>query len=142
MQLFLTDCNKSKVKKVFLNNKKKVIISVDEIIENFGYSNEFIDDYTSYIISDEIKKQLNLFSKSKKYESIIYSNTKLNYQVASDIIIFAQENENFELCYILTEHGKHEDMYQLFNGIMYYPEVKKIHKIKCESITLNEESKN
>lgn len=134
MVLYITHENKCKLKKCLLALRKQVVISIEEVIVNIGYDPEKLDEYSSFIINEEIKKLILKSSSGKKSNNIIYINSDFTAESAREIIHFVYENTRIERVVFLTEKHKHEEYYELFEEVMFFPQLKKIHIIECEQI--------
>ena len=133
MNLYLTFDDKSKIKKCFLNLRKYLVISTDEVIDRLGFQPSDIDSCSSFIINEEIKKMIREGSNGRKLLSIIYSNPVMNDEIIREIIHFSESVKNIEKVVFLVERGEHEEFYELFEEIMFYPSPKKVHIIECDS---------
>jgi len=134
MNLYITIEDKSKLKKAFLNLRKQQIIVVDEVVVELGYEVGKVDDYASFIVNEKIKKIISSTASGKKMQSIIYVNDNLNDEVIRGLIHFAQEHTVVDRVILLTEKGKNEDLYELFEEIMFFPTIKKVHIIECQTV--------
>lgn len=114
--------------------RKQHVISVTEIIKNLGYTPETLDAYSSFLVNEEIKNQIRSVSRAKRAFSIIYSNPELNEDIVRFIVFYVNENTDVENVYFLTEEGKDEDYYELFNGVSFYPTIKKVHIMECRQL--------
>lgn len=134
MTLYITHEDRSKLKKCFLSLRKQVIISIDEVIINVGYDPNALDEYSSFIINEEIKKIIQKSSSGKKSNNIIYINKNFTDESVREIIHFAHENTRIERVVFLTEKNKYEEYYELFEEVMFFPQMKKVHLVECEQI--------
>jgi hypothetical protein len=134
MNLYITIENRAKLKKAFLNLRKQQIIAVDEVVVDLGYSIENIDSYSSYIVNQKIKKIITSTASSKKMQSIIYVNENLNDEIIRGLIHFCQEQTQVQKVIFLTEKGKNEEYYELFEEVLFFPSIKKVHIIECTPI--------
>lgn len=134
MNLYITVENRNKLKKAFLNLRKQQIIVADEVIIDLGYSTDNVDPYASYIVNQKIKKIITSTASSKKMQSIIYVNENLNDEIIRGIIHFCQEHTQVHKVIFLTEKGKHEEFYELFEEVLFFPTIKKVHIIECKPI--------
>jgi hypothetical protein len=133
MNLYLTFDDKSKIKKCFLNLRKYLVISSDEVVENLGFDKDNVDNCSSFIISQEIKRNIKDGSNVRKLLAIIYSNSDMNDETIRQLIYYATEVANIEKVIPLTERGENEDYYELFEEIMFYPTLKKVHIVECKA---------
>lgn len=134
MNLYITFDDKNKIKKCFLNLRKYLIINSDEIIEQMGFDKENLDTYSGFIVNEAIRKMIYDGSNSKKLLGIIYSNSKLNDEIIREVIHLTQEIPEIETAIFLTDKWENEDYYELFDEILFYPTIKKVHIINCKSL--------
>jgi hypothetical protein len=134
MNLYITVEDKVKLKKAFLNLRKQQIIVVDEVVVELGYSIGGVNDYSSYIVNQKIKKIISSTASSKKMQSIIYVNDTLNDEIIRGLIHFCQEHTLVDKVILLTDKNKNEDYYELFEEILFFPTMKKVHIIECKPI--------
>ena len=133
MNLYLTFDNIHKIKKCFLNLRKYLIIDSNEVINLLNFSKEEIDDCQSFIINAEILKKIKEGSSGRKLLGIIYSNPNFNDEIIRSIIHFASSVKNVDKVIFLVEKGKRDEYYELFEEVMYFPTLKKIHIIECQT---------
>jgi hypothetical protein len=136
MNLYITLEDKTKLRKAFLNLRKQQIIVVNELITDLGYDIETIDDYSSYIVNQKIKKIITMTASGKKMQSIIYVNNRANDETIRSLIHFCQDNTTVDKVILLTERYKNEDLYELFEEVLFFPSVKKVHIIECVPIPI------
>jgi len=133
VNLYLTFDDKSKIKKCFLNLRKYLVISTDEVIDRLGFVPADVDSCSSFIINEEIKKMIREGSNGRKLLSIIYSNSRMNDEIIREFVHYTQDLKKIEKVILLTEKGKNEEFYELFEEIMFFPAAKKVHIIECHS---------
>jgi hypothetical protein len=134
MNLYITRGDREKLKKAFLNIRKQHIIAVPEIMQQMGYEEGGVDEYSSFLINEEIKNQILAASRAKKSHSIIYSNPHLDDSVIRFIVFFVNQNTDIAHVVFLTEEGADEDYYELFDAVTLYPTIKKVHILECKPI--------
>jgi hypothetical protein len=132
MNLYITKGTRDKLRKAFLNMRKQHVISVPDIIHTLGYRPEHMDAYSGFLVNEEIKNQIRSVSRARRAHSIIYSNPGLNEEIIKFLIFYVNENTEVNSVYFLTEENEDEDYYELFDGIVLYPGVKKIHILDCK----------
>ena len=137
MNLYITVEDKNKLKKAFLNLRKQQIITVDDVVVELGYEVGKVDDYASFIVNQKIKKIIASTASGKKMQSIIYVNDKLNDEIIRGLIHFCQEQTVVNQVILLTEKGSNEDFYELFEEILFFPTIKKVHIIECVSVPVD-----
>jgi hypothetical protein len=136
MNLYITIEDKSKLKKAFLNLRKQQIVVVDEVVVELGYEVGKVDDYASFIVNQRIKKIIASTASGKKMQSIIYVNHNLNDEIIRGLIHFCQDNTVVDRVILLTEKGKNEELYELFDEILFFPTIKKVHIIECTTVSV------
>jgi len=133
VNLYLTFEDKNKIKKCFLNLRKYLIINSDEVVEKLGFDKDKIDDCLSFIINEEILKMIKDGSSGRKLLGIVYSNSEMNDEIIREIIHFSENAKNIEKIILLTEKGENEDYYELFEEVMFFPSIKKVHIVECQT---------
>jgi hypothetical protein len=134
MNFYVTRASREQLKKAFLNMRKQHVISVPEIIEALGYAPDSLDDYSTFLINEEIKSQIRAASRTKRSDSIIYSNPDLNEESAKFVIFYVNENTEIQDIVFLTEEHVDEELYELFNAVHKFPTIKKVHVLECKPI--------
>jgi hypothetical protein len=94
---------------------------------------ENVDEYSSFIVNQRIKKIIASTASGKKMQSIIYINESLNDEIVRELVHFCTEHTQVNKVIFLTEKNKNEDLYELFEEILFFPTVKKVHIIECVS---------
>jgi len=85
MKFYITAENTFKLKKAFLNLKLYSIISVTDILNEYGYTYDGLHDYGAFIVNQKIVSLINTYIKSKRIRGIIYSNEHLSKCVIDNI---------------------------------------------------------
>jgi len=136
MKFYITAESIQKLKRSFLNLKLFSIINVQEILENYGYTYETIDDYGSFIINKKITTMINNYSKSKRIRGIIYCNPKLNTDIIENLDSILNKNEKIKEIVLIDEYNipKLQKYYSFFNEIIFFPSIKKIRIIEAKNI--------
>lgn len=144
MKFYLTVESITKLKRSFLNLKLFSIIYVPEILEQYGYTYNTIDEYGSFIVSKHIQTLIKTQSKSKRIRGIIYSNPSINEEILPNLFEALSENEMISEVVLLDDANvpKLKYLYPYFNEIVFFPSVKKIRLIECVRIpSLNDKLK-
>jgi hypothetical protein len=125
-----------KLKRSFLNLKLFSIISVNDIIEDYGYTYSTIDDYGAFIVNEKILALIKNYTKSKRIRGIIYSNPNLNESIVENLYEQIEDNEKITEFVLIDEFNipKLQHLYPLFNEIIFFPSIKKVRLIECKSI--------
>jgi hypothetical protein len=132
MNLYVTYGDKERLRKAFLNLRKQLIIDSFDVVRSLGYEPENLTEYSYFIVNEKIKKQIRTVASGNRMQSIIYINPEMDHEVVRGLINFAQLETAVEKVVFLTDKGKNEDLYELFQEIIFYPTAKKVHIIKCE----------
>lgn len=136
MKFYVTIEGVSKLKRSFLNLKLFSIISVNDIIEDYGYTYNTIDDYGAFIVNEKILSLIKNYTKSKRIRGIIYSNPNLNDDIVKNLREQIKDYEKITEFVLIDEYNlpKLQTLYPLFNEIIFFPSIKKVRLIECKSI--------
>jgi hypothetical protein len=134
MKFYLTVENVIKLKKSFLNLKLFSIISIPEILEQYGYTYSTIDEYGSFIVSRHIQTLIKTHSKSKRIRGIFYSNPLINEEILPNLFETLYENELISEIVLLDDFNvpKLKYLYPYFNEIVFFPSIRKIRLIEAK----------
>jgi len=133
MNLYITFEDRSKIKKCFLNLRKYLIVNVDEVKESLGYDNQPLDNCKSFILTQEILEVIRSGSSGRKLLAIIYSNPSMNDEIIRELIKNTSGIKNIDNTVFLTEKGTYEEYFELFEEVMFFPTLKKVHIVECET---------
>lgn len=131
VNLYITFSDKNKIKRCFLNLRKYLVVSAQDVIENIGYSDRELDDCSMFLVNEEIKKLIQRGSVRRKLLAVVYTNPDMNDEIIREIIHFADELPSIERVIFLTEDNTHEEFYELFSEVAFFPSMKKVHIIEC-----------
>lgn len=131
MNLYVTFDDKNKIKKCFLNLRKYLIINSDEIVERLGFSKDALDICSAFIVNEEIRRMITDGVSSKRLLGVVYSNPEFNDEIIREVIHFSQDTRNLESVIFLTDKWVNEEYYELFEEVLFYPTIKKVHMINC-----------
>lgn len=136
MKFYVTVEGVQKLKRSFLNLKLFSIINVQQILEEYGYTYSTIDEYGAFIINEKIMAMIKNYSKSKRIRGIIYSNPNLNDGIIENLKEKVDEFEKITEYVLIDEYNlpKLQNLYPLFNEIIFFPSIKKVRLIECKSI--------
>lgn len=137
MNLYITYDDKEKLKRAFLNLRKQLIIDVVDVVKSLKYDPDNLTDYSYFIVNEKIKKQIQTTASNNRMQSIIYTNAKMSDEVIRTLINFAQLHTNIEKVIFLTDKGKHEEYFELFEEVIFYPSTKKVHIITCKPVVFD-----
>ena len=138
MKFYVTIEGTQRLKKSFLNLKLFSIIYIPEILEQYGYTYSTIDDYGSFIISNQINELIKTYAKSKRIRGIIYSNPNINEDVLPNIFETLADIDTISEVVLLDDYNvpKLTDLYPNFDEIAFFPSVKKVRLIECQKISV------
>ena len=136
MKFYVTVEGVPKLKRSFLNLKLFSIISVPDILLQFGYTYSTIDEYGSFIVSKKINNLIKTHVKSKRIRGIIYSNPNMNEELLPNIFNIVEEIEGISYIVLMDEYNvpKLNHLYSYFDEIIFFPSIKKIRLIECSPI--------
>lgn len=137
MKFYVTIEGVPRLKKSLLNLKLYSIIYIPEILEQYGYTYSTIDDYGSFIISNQITELIKTYAKSKRIRGIIYSNPDVNEDVLPNIFDTLAEIDTISEVVLLDDYNvpKLTRLYPIFDEIVFFPSIKKVRLIECQKIT-------
>jgi len=137
MKFYITIEGIQKLKRSFLNIKLFSIINVQEILENFKYDYNTMNEYEIFIVNKEIISLIKNYSKSKRIRGIIYSNPNLNNTVIKNLNEIINGFNNITEFVLIDEYNlpRLQRFYHLFNEIIFFPSIKKIRIIEATSIS-------
>ena len=132
MNLYVTFSDKTKIKRCFLNLRKYLVISAQDVIENIGYSDKVLDDCGMFLVNEEIKKLIHRGSVRRKLLALVYTNPEMNDEIIREIIHYADGLGSIDKVIFLTEESTNEEYYELFNEVAFYPSMRKVHIVECQ----------
>ncbi|MEG1363926.1 MAG: hypothetical protein RSC92_05805 [Clostridia bacterium] len=131
MKLYITTENHARVKKSFINLKGYNLIIVENILEEFGYSYNTIDDYGSFMVNKRIRELMTGSPKTKIPKNIVYINPYLTKETLENIFNISQDIYEDTSKVLLDDYNvpKMKDYYNMFDEIIYFPLIKKVRLI-------------
>jgi len=137
MKFYLTKEGLTKLKRSFLNLKLYSIIDINEIIYNFGYDYENIDEYGSFMINREITDKINLYLKSKRIRGIIYINPYINETLINNLFDELEKFDKISDIVLLDDYNvpRLKEYYQNFKEVIFFPSIKKIRLTEYQDYT-------
>lgn len=137
MKFYITSENYNRLRRSFLNLKIFSIINVQDILEQYGYTYDNIDEYGSFIVNKKIMALIKTHSKSKRIRGIIYSNPKINDNIIESLMKTVEEYDSIDNIVLLDDYNvpKLTQYYDFFDEIIYFPSIKKVRLIESQSIT-------
>jgi hypothetical protein len=126
-----------RLKKSFLNLKLFSIIYIPEILEQYGYTYSTIDEYGSFIISNQINELIKTYAKSKRIRGIIYSNPDIDENILPNIFDTLADISSISEVVLMDDYNvpKLTHLYSNFDEIVFFPSIKKIRLIECQKIS-------
>ena len=139
-KIYVTTLKKSKLRNKFLNFRFYYFISVPDIIKELGEDPENLTDRGIFLVNNKIVEYIHNCLKRKKYMAIIYSNPDLNYEAIKNLQEKYAEHENILSISFLDYKNKPEnvDLWQLFEEVIFFPEMTKKKIIECKSIQIED----
>ena len=139
MNLYVTSESYYRIKNGFSNINAFAIIDVNLILDTLKL--DMTKTYNVFLVNDEIKKLLSLYSKSKKYRGIIYITSNINKNIIDNIksLISTDEYDHAVNELILLDDydtPKLEKYYKFVNEVMFFSTFKKIKIIECKPIEM------
>jgi hypothetical protein len=137
MKFYVTIEGTQRLKKSLLNLKLYSIIYIPEILEQYGYTYSTIDDYGSFIISNQINELIKTYARSKRIRGIIYSNPGISEQILPNIFETVAEIDTISEIVLLDDYNvpKLTHLYPIFDEIVFFPSIKKVRLIECQKIS-------
>lgn len=143
MNLYVTSESYYRIKTRFININSFALIDVNAIIKELNLDLSKI--FNKFIVQDEIKRLLTLYSKNKKYKGIVYISPEINSDVIINIknlINNTTEYNNYISDVVLLDDydsPKLEKYYNLVNEVMFFSTFKRIKIIECKPIDVLKE---
>lgn len=134
VDLYITFSGKDEIKRCFLNLRKYLIISADDVINEIGYAEKELDDCVRFLVNEEIKKIIKRGSVRRKLLALIYSNPSMNDEIIRELIHYANSLPSIRRVIFLVEKGEKESYYELFGEVLFFPAVKKVHIVECTPV--------
>ena len=136
MKFYITVEGVPKLKRSFLNLKLYSIINVSDILDDYQYTYETIDEYGIFIVNERILQLIRNYVKSKRIRGIIYSNEFLNEETINNLFDTLEDMEKIQDIVLLDDYNvpKLKEFYPYFNEIIFFPSVKKIRLIEAIKI--------
>jgi hypothetical protein len=137
MNFYVTTESKDFLKKNFLNLRFFSLISVPDIVRSLGGDSDVknLSDYNKFIANKTIIQQVDSVLKKKRYYSIIYSNPWIDYESIKNLREHFSRNPLIKNIIFLDDKDspKHEDYWQLFEEVTFFPSSRKIRIVECEN---------
>lgn len=139
MRIYITVENRQRLKRSFLNLKMYSIISVEQILNEYGYTYDTLDEYNTFIVNSKLYDLFTSQIKSKRNRGVIYSNPYLDKCNLCELIETLNKFEKVTEVVLLddTNLPKLKHIYDYFDEIIFFPSVKKIRLMECVSLQDN-----
>jgi len=111
-----------------------MIISADEVVQSIGYEEDKLDDCSLFLVNEEIKRLIREGSVRRKLLAVVYSNPDMNDEAVRELIHYANSLHSINRVMLLVEKGQKEEYYELFEEVVFFPSVKKVHIIECQAV--------
>ena len=140
MNLYVTSESYYRLKNGFSNINAFAIIDVNVIINSLNL--DMSKAYNIFLVTDEIRKLLTTYSKSKKHKGIIYITSHIDEHVIENIKTLITSSDNYKInineVILLDDYDtpKLEKYYKLMNEVMFFSTFKKIKIIECKPIEM------
>lgn len=134
MKLYVTSENYEKVRNSFLNLRSFSVINVQEIMASFGYTKDNMNEYSQFIINDEIRNNIKDSITKKKYFNIMYINADLSVDIIENLKDFARETESIDKIIYIDDGLTHKELHPLFDEIVFFPKSRRVRIMQCKSI--------
>lgn len=136
MKLYITCEGSTKLKRSFLNLKLFSIVDVNSILKEYNYTYDTIDQYGIFIVNRRIMKLINNYVSSKRIRGIIYSNPNLNEDIINNLHEQIKSIDKIQNMVLLDDYNlpKLQNLYPLFDEVIFFPSIKKVRLIECKSI--------
>jgi hypothetical protein len=137
MTVYITTENRSVLKKNFLNLRFFGLISIPEIIDTMGESYENMSLRSQFLVNKTITQEFEKALKKNRFYAVIYSNPWLNKESIINLHSYLRKNPFVKKIILLDykDNPKNENIYELFEEIVFFPAIKKIKIFDCESFT-------
>jgi hypothetical protein len=112
------------------------IIYIPEILEEFRYTYDTIDEYSSFIVSNHIDSLIKTYAKSRRVRGIFYSNPYLNENILPNLFETLANTDNISEVVLLDDYNvpKLTHLYSNFDEILFFPTIRKIRLIEAQKI--------
>lgn len=139
IKFYVSTEDKETLRKSFLNFRFYSLISVPDIIKEVTRKKNNLDDLTeheSFIVNKTIITEIEYCLKRKSFFAIIYQNDKLDYELIRNIHEALKDYQKISRICLLDYKSdpRHEDLWENFQEVTFFPEVRKKKIVECEKI--------
>jgi hypothetical protein len=102
MEIWVAKGHRKELKKAHPFLRDYGILDVEEIAHSLGYdSSAELDEHSSFVLNDEIKKRLEAFSGSRRFYRILFLVREIREGLAEDLLNFSTESQlKYEAIYV------------------------------------------
>lgn len=102
MEIWIASGNRKELKKVHPFLRDYGIIDVRELALQLGYESSLgLDDHSSFILNNEIKKKLEAFNNSRRFYRVLFLVEDCRDELAQDLLTFSEISEmKYEAIYL------------------------------------------
>lgn len=144
MNFYVTTESDRKIKNAFTNLSTFYIINVDSIIEESNL--DMTKPANKFLVGNEIKRLITIGAKSKRYNGIIYINSKIDKDAILSLKELFEDTEKISIddFSLLDDYDlpKLNHLYKLFDEVIFFPAFKKTKIIKCTSLRKKDKNRN
>ena len=93
MEIWIAVGSRKELKKQYPFLRDYGVIDVKEIANSLGYESSLnLDDHSSFVLNNEIKKKLEGFNNSRRFYRVLFLVEEEREQLASDLLMFSMES--------------------------------------------------
>ncbi len=135
MTVYITTENRNTLKKNFLNLRFFGLISVPEIVETIDETYLDMSPRSQFLVNKTITQEFEKALKKNRFYAIIYSNPWLTKESIINLHDYLSNSSHVKKIVLLDykDNPKNENMFELFEEVVFFPAVKKIKIFDCES---------
>src|SRR5574343_325268 len=106
MEIWIASGNRKELKKCHPFLRDYGVIDVKEIANSLGYDSALnLDDHSSFVLNNEIRKRLDAFSNSRRFYRVLFLVENTRKELAFDLLDFSVEsNFKYEAVYLREEN--------------------------------------
>ena len=94
MEIWIAVGSRKELKKQYPFLRDYGVIDVKEIANSLGYESSLnLDDHSSFVLNNEIKKKLEGFNNSRRFYRVLFLVEEEREQLANDLLMFSVESK-------------------------------------------------